>query len=241
MCQTLQQMSQAERHQFVMRRKICYNCLGSTHVLKECPSQKNCADCGARHHTMLHRAPPAGVANLAPPPPPAPAPVSAQCENSQGNTTTILPTVIVSVKNGDGVGTTTCRALLDSGSEVSFITEACLQRLKLSSSRSDILINGIGDFSSAENQGTTQIDVLTPEGCLSISAVVMKKLTRPLSSQYIDTVSMTKIHRLPLADPSFNRPGPIDLILGGDVYDTIVLATRLKFPDSLFLRETLFG
>ena len=44
-----------------------------------------------------------------------------------------------------------------------------------------------------------------------------------------------------LADPAFYIPGKIDLLLGADIFDQIVLETKVREIDSAFLRETVFG
>ena len=43
-----------------------------------------------------------------------------------------------------------------------------------------------------------------------------------------------------LADPNFNIPSQIDLLLGADIYDHIVLEAKIQ-QDSVFFRETTFG
>ena len=46
---------------------------------------------------------------------------------------------------------------------------------------------------------------------------------------------------LPLADPSFHEPGPIDIILGADVYEKLILSRKVPLPQGITLRESIFG
>ena len=52
------------KNEFVKANKLCWNCLGKGHSIKNCQSQLRCkvANCNKRHHTLLHND------NITPPP-----------------------------------------------------------------------------------------------------------------------------------------------------------------------------
>ena len=52
-CETLRNMSAANRKKKCLDLKRCFNCLG-THTVKECKSQPRCKSCNGTHHTLLH-------------------------------------------------------------------------------------------------------------------------------------------------------------------------------------------
>ena len=54
-CSHFQDLSPLDRREHVKKLKLCFNCFGSHHV-QQCTSKNVCrsADCGKKHHTMIH-------------------------------------------------------------------------------------------------------------------------------------------------------------------------------------------
>ena len=52
-CDWFKQISPAKRREFAKENLLCFNCLSSYHVVKNCPSPHRCK-CGKKHHNMLH-------------------------------------------------------------------------------------------------------------------------------------------------------------------------------------------
>jgi hypothetical protein len=63
----------------------------------------------------------------------------------------LLPTAIVEVQNKSGQYIP-CRALLDGGSQLHFITERCVQRLRLRRTQTHASIQGISNVNTATHQ-----------------------------------------------------------------------------------------
>ena len=55
LCSTFRAKSVEERFSTATRLKVCMNCLSYNHFCRDCPSRRSCKDCGARHHSLLHR------------------------------------------------------------------------------------------------------------------------------------------------------------------------------------------
>ena len=53
-CASFKQVPLEERKAITFRAKLCYNCLGGSHLARNCPSQSTCRNCGGLHHTLLH-------------------------------------------------------------------------------------------------------------------------------------------------------------------------------------------
>ena len=70
-----------------------------------------------------------------------------------------LPTVEVSVMSKTVIAHK-CRAHLDSRSELTNISEDCIQRLQLKRFKSEILINGIGCSSKSTTSGKTDLTIV---------------------------------------------------------------------------------
>ena len=115
-----------DRKNVVFQAKLCFNCLGK-HNSKDCTSTHRCRTCGGRHHTLLHAEgrPPlargqAAVANSGSHQPNNASNVNthtATCQNSA-----LLPVVTIPFPSTGGPRYV--RALLDSGSERSFILKS---------------------------------------------------------------------------------------------------------------------
>ena len=116
--------------------KATLRCLESRPlVLCISPSKSTCKTCSKKHHTPLHATTNAsGVQN-----------VQNNHSRSQGCTfSVLLPTALVDVKDSNDVKLSV-RLLLDSGSERSFITESCAQRLGFKRRKQPLQITGIGN------------------------------------------------------------------------------------------------
>ena len=54
-CQKFKALTVSQRQEAVRKAKLCLNCLGRGHNVKDCPSQYHCRECPQRHHTLLHK------------------------------------------------------------------------------------------------------------------------------------------------------------------------------------------
>ncbi|XP_062714927.1 uncharacterized protein LOC134291326 [Aedes albopictus] len=52
-CEEFKRMELDQKQDTVRRKKLCWNCLGSSHFSREC-SSKPCRKCNENHHTLLH-------------------------------------------------------------------------------------------------------------------------------------------------------------------------------------------
>ena len=53
-CKTFQALSHQRKMGVVKDNKLCSNCFGSGHFVKECPSSQRCKRCHQSHHSWLH-------------------------------------------------------------------------------------------------------------------------------------------------------------------------------------------
>ncbi|XP_046406361.1 uncharacterized protein LOC124171264 [Ischnura elegans] len=152
-CSSFLEKTPAERRDEARKLHLCFNCLGD-HRFKECKSVKRCVTCRGRHNSLLHTVTVGSdvcAAKDTEAEPQLKSPVEAI--GIAVNTLTpnvaapihsiILATAQVLVTGPRGVQVQ-ARALLDNGSEVSFITEALAQLLHLPRQRTQIPLSGIG-------------------------------------------------------------------------------------------------
>jgi hypothetical protein len=114
-CSVYKEKSIEEQHAATARLGRCYNCLGA-HRQDVCPSSKRCFVCARKHHTTLHR-----DADSASGPSKGLAAPNAAAER------VLLQTALVQVP---GLGRL-ARALLDTGAERSYITQALVEEAGL--------------------------------------------------------------------------------------------------------------
>jgi len=134
---------------------LCFNCLQPFTRNHTC-SKQDCRQCYKRHHTLLHidrqiqSINDKGSATNGP----ADARGSSTAEyntyyafKGKPRNQILLATAIVEVQNNFGQYVA-CRALLDSASQSHFITERCVQRLRLSRTQTHASIQGISNVNT---------------------------------------------------------------------------------------------
>ena len=137
-CDCYKQMGTREKKAVVRKLKLCMSCLGR-HFVNDCPSKFSCRTCNGRHHTSLH----------------FDRPVKQQSGVTSGATfsssSVLLSTAMVGIDDAAGE-TLMFRALLDPGSQTSFITADAASKLNIARSTVDVKISGIGGPQQAANE-----------------------------------------------------------------------------------------
>ena len=230
-CTKFQEMSISNRRQEAKSKRLCFNCLSLGHQNHECKS--TCQTCRKGHHTLLH---------IHTDPNKQPGPEN-KFAGHGGTTcaTTILGTVLIEVKTANG-GYHNCRALLDSGSECSFVTTSCANRLKLPIKKLTLQLTRVGGGAKTVKSGSVNLETKDSQNqSLHIEAFTLQELSGYLPSERVNIPNSLDITRLKLSDPDFDKSKEIDIILGCDVYNDIVGCEKIKLTDKLYARDTLFG
>ena len=129
------------------------------------------------------------------------------------------------------------RALLDSGSQSSFITAEAASKLNLARSTVDVKISGIGGRQQAAKES---VSLLVCPQKLPITALVLNSIAGNIPSESINMKQLKSMKRVALADDNFHQPGPVQLLLGADVYEDLFLDERKK-AHGLHYRKSIFG
>lgn len=244
-CKEFSKMSITERNNFVKTKNLCFNCLLAGHSVLKCRLPMACRVCRKRHHTLLHSSRSeeavahSSVTDIQPQPSYTNAKENVIQTNammtSHFNTNqgfALLATAIVKVRSETG-RSTFLRALIDQGSQASFISERAAQLLKLKKRSIKGTVSGVGSSVTRINSivRLTIFSTSNAEFCLPIEAyVISKQVTNKLPSKSIITGSWPHIQGLQLADPTYNKPGSIDLLLGVEEYVNIIQQEIIKGP-----------
>ena len=148
-CTKFQEMSISNRRQEAKSKRLCFNCLSLGHQNHECKSKSTCQTCRKGHHSLLH-------IHTDPKKQPGPENKFAGHGGTTG-ATTILGTVLIEVKTANG-GYHNCRALLDSGSECSFVTTSCANRLKLPIKKLTLQLTRVGGGAKTVKSGSVNLE-----------------------------------------------------------------------------------
>ena len=221
------------KYEFVKTKKLCFNCLSSDHGIRNCPSNNSCRECGQKHHTLIHK-PKAVQATVSETQSANDVTVATHSAAQSG--TVILPTAVVRIRDGHG-STLNVRALLDTGSQASFITESVVQRYNLKKKKISTTVSGLGKSSKTAASSVELSLMCDNTKVATVNAIVMPKLTTDLPSCAIDLTKIKCLQNLKLADAEFHVPSAIDMILGSDVYDDLVMETKFK-EGSLCFRQS---
>lgn len=127
----------------------------------------------------------------------------------------LLATAIVSISDKAGV-VHNLRALCDPGSQANMITTEAYQIVGRGKTRSSMAVNGVG-VTQATSNGQTNISFTSRFGGSKrfyITAMVLKKITTKLPATQVDDGEYGHLQGLPLADPHFNVPADVDILLG---------------------------
>ena len=232
-CDKFKALAVEDRRSFVKSAKLCFNCMRLGHNSKTCKSKSRCQKCEQPHHTMLHfynsTTEQSSLVN------------AHLIRKGEAQSRTFLPTVEIDVLSQDG-HYKRCRALLDSGSECSFISEDCIQRLQIKREKSDVVVSGIGGSSKASNRGKVNLKLFDKNSnSHEVTAYILPRLTNAIPSNPLTSDELSKFPNINLSDKSYTKSSNIDIILGVDIYERVIGNERIEVSKGLFARKTVFG
>ena len=168
------------------------------HFVADCPSKFSCRTCNGRHHTSLH----------------FDCTVEQQSGVTSGATfsrpSVILSTAMVGIEDAAGE-TLTFRALLNSGSQTSFITADVASKLNIARSTVDVKISGIDGRQQVVKESVNL--VIGPQK-LPVTALVLDTIAGNIPSQSIILKQLKSMKSVALADENFHQPTGRSIVLG---------------------------
>lgn len=247
-CPSFLEKNPHDRYLMARNHRLCLNCLRPSHNVKNCTSSSRCRACNFSHHTLLHfEKKPIAENNL--PEVSLVQPSSSivhtgLVNNTLLDTTILLSTVEVNILNSFG-SFIKVRALIDNGSQASFITEKCLRRLGLRHLPMSQPIHGIGSSLMVHPKGQTNCTIRPvhtdgPQICFQ--AFILSSICADMPNYSFSAKTWPHISNLQLADPHFYMSQPIDMLLSAEVFAQILCNGKIEGgPHEPVALNTKFG
>lgn len=127
------------------------------------------------------------------------------------------------------------RFVVDSGSQLSFITSRCANRFCLNVKCKPVTLSGFGNSTistSKEYAFCENYPVDSKRICLSTKAAVLSQITSDLSTVPLNCDVTKGLPNDSLADPEYFTTAPIDFLLDADLFSSILLNQQVITLDS---------
>lgn len=259
LCDVFKSLSLPQRVEKVRSLGMCFNCLRKGHHLKDCTSDKTCQDCHKRHHTQLHdearasrprqaetpkSSVPAVQAKSSCIPVEETSPVTTTCSIGEAPTrkSVLLLTAVVNLIDQRGKPHS-CRVLLDCGSQVNIITKKMADTVGAQLLPTNVTISGVNNRTTNSMERTiVQLQSRYTSYRAKVECIVMPSVTGLIPSSKFDVTTWCIPPGFQLADPDFNEPQDIDMLIGNGMFFQILKSRQHKIADHLpELRDTHLG
>ncbi|XP_066590509.1 uncharacterized protein [Prorops nasuta] len=247
-CDKFKALPIIQRINEIRKRKICFNCLKSTdHVSRDCKSG-SCRNCKAKHNTLLHRGPGDSVKQI-----PlrseeervtvadfsnTSAPIC-QTQIAKGVNQIMLSTALINVLDKRGK-IQRARVLLDSGSQINLITKSFARKLGIESKGVNISIRGVNGFCCPVTE-MTKVELRSRLNSYDtiIECFITERITEKIPCCTIATETYKLPRNIRLADPTFNVSGEVDMLIGAEVFWTLLCVGQIHAtPNHPMLQKT---
>lgn len=228
-------LSPEERRKCAESQNACLRCLRRNHTAKKCRAKvENCANCSGRHSKLVCTRQSSDAQNSS-----TTSVTSVACQQAvENNERTLLQTGYVWVIAGNK--RVICRAILDPGSQKSFVSKKVVDQLGVSPiERNEIKLHGVGGTVSSpkliENYRFRVKSRFSAKkiimNCLAVPKVIEGNLPR----------AVCPINLSPIADKKeINFSEEVDLLIGSDYLHLIYDGMYQRFGD-ITASPTIFG
>lgn len=239
-CSKFTNESLDDRRSFTNKKRLCFRCLEPKCFYRKCKDKAGCTICSSRHHTLLHKDRPAEDekqtthAHISNVETVSNSTVSTNTRASQPypNNCVLLATALLRIHlNKKDI---VVRALLDQGSESSFVISEIVKKFGIPTKKASVHISGISSSSGgiSTRAATLQISsTAKPIHNFNVNALIIDNITGHLPSKSIHRSAWEHISQLELADPKFDDPRPVDMLIGADVYAELIENGLKKGPN----------
>lgn len=251
-CQQFLNLSLKDRLKFIHDKHLCINCMRSGHNVDTCVFGP-CRKCDQKHNSLLcevisskdcnpsavtlasYEAPNDTTMNLDK--------MRIHHSNKQVNRlrSILLSTAVVNLR-GQSEKHIQARAILDTGSERSFITQSLRDKLNPKIIQSTIKIYGVGNSTTQCMESCfVELKSRISNYTVNVQCLILPQITSnlPVSSVCIDNLNIPE--NIVLADPSFYDSQPIDMLIGADLFWELLQEGKMRLTNGPFIQNTRLG
>ncbi|XP_073964467.1 uncharacterized protein [Choristoneura fumiferana] len=260
-CPIFKSLTVETRLQKANSLNLCLNCLRPRHPDKKCRLGP-CLQCSKWHNSLLHTDDQSSHASADSSGAPGTSTVLTASAAERGEHTdddqpndnialssttadhssVLLSTALVDVADRDG-NKITVRALLDNGSTCCLMTEKLYSKLNLPAYSTSTSVEGLNCQSS---RITKRCDVAISSRhdkyVVDINCFIVPQITQLLPVRKVDCTSLNIPPNIFLADPTFHLPSEIDLLLGAEIFWSVLGTHRISLgKNKPSLNKSKFG
>lgn len=245
-CERFLELAINVRQEKVKKRNLCLNCLKSGHIATNCKSG-GCKRCHKKHNTLLHfekRETPNSNINVN---------TTDEIPNREIIRTTLsstsaeefilLATAVVYIADAKG-NWTRCRALLDNASQLNFITKKIATKLRLKCVSANTPVVTLNNTRNSISESTRcTFHSLYNNLNYTANYSIVQQITVDLPQIQVQREEFKIPAGINLADPDFNIPGPIDLLIGASMFWDLLQVGQIKLDNKTapILQKTALG
>lgn len=256
-CECFKNKSVSEKYDVLKRCGACFNCLTRGHQTNACSSTRSCRECSKKHHTLLHTEDASRAAIAKPTESPAtpevkptgtpnagnPSGTTTLCASVEGTTKQTLLSTAVVLAYGLCSTPYPCRVLLDSASQMSFVTERFANLLSLKLDPADYTVSSLnGNHTRIRRMLRTTVKSCHGDFAVDLDLLVTPRITGDLPVKSFDIADWSIPSKEDLADPTFNERGRVDMLIGAEHFWDLLQNDRIELgPNLPTLTSTKLG
>ncbi|VVC27564.1 Peptidase aspartic, putative,Retrotransposon, Pao,Aspartic peptidase domain [Cinara cedri] len=250
-CDAFKKLDVSGRVAAIREKKLCYNFLSLYHLKEHCKSKFSCQVCEDRHNTLIHSDTP--VIST------AKRPSSSSLAKEDNATKELASHLSLSVHGGGGhvfLATASvlvsdnrgefkeCRAILDSGSQINFISKDFANLLQLPRKKTMLPVSGIGaNYIESGSCMSIRVKSRVKRFQMDLVCYVLPVIAKKLPGYPVPSEgwSIPTEIEAQVADPDFSKARSVDFLIGGGVFFDLLGTRRKQLPSAITIQETVLG
>ncbi|XP_033229628.1 uncharacterized protein LOC117181169 [Belonocnema kinseyi] len=192
----------------------------SNHIVENCNATA-CKTCSQKHHTVLH-----------------PQNKNKKCfQTNHASLHNSLPSQVllstarINILDNKGVPHA-CRALLDNGPQMHFMTEKLAEKLGLKQREIEIPLGGVNQMTSSVSKITrTTIQSRLNKYSTDLTFLITPEVNNQAPSEPLNRVELKIPSNIRLADPEFHRPSEIDILIGAEIFLKLLCVGQMSLAN----------
>nr|CAI5845597.1 unnamed protein product [Callosobruchus analis] len=236
-CSAFSKLNVNERISKAKYLRLCLNCLKPGHFNYVCRAN-TCKKCNSKHHVLLHI-----DKNFETPATNGESAGGSVALSAYSSTNFVLLSTASVVVMGERGKKSIVRAVLDSGSQSSYLVADLCDELEIEKEKINLTVEGINNtVSQIKYKCSVEIQSVSNDYKKVIECFVVPEITGVVPNVPIDMTKLNMPRNVALADPNFTVPSRISMLIGADLfYDLLCIGQTKLGPGMPILQRTRLG